>query len=79
MYAPTRDKSTFVTEEVYSKILLHRLSPKLALKFTACSSNLKSDKFNLSNVNIGAWLNIATLFYQFISEISLFYFNKWAI
>ena len=68
----TRDKSTFVTEEVYSKILLRRLSPKLTLKFTARNSNLKSAKFNLSNVNIGTWLNIATLFYQFISEMSLF-------
>ena len=65
-------------EEVYSKILLRRLSPKLTLKFTARNSNLKSAKFNLSNVNIGAWLNISTLFYQFISEMNLFYFNKWA-
>ena len=69
--------STFVTEAVYSKILLRKLSPKFTLKFTERNSNLKSAKFNLSNVNIGAWLNIATLFQQFISEIKLFYFNKW--
>ena len=58
----SEDKSTFVTEAVYSKIPLRRLSPKFTLKFTARNSNLKSAKFNLSNVNIGAWLNIATLF-----------------
>ena len=50
----------------------------LTFKYTARNSNLTSAKFNLSNVNIGAWLNIATLFYQFISEMSFFYFNKWA-
>ena len=60
----TEDKSTFVTEEVYSKTVLRRLSPKLNLKFTARNSNLKSSKFNLYNVNIGAWLNVATLFYN---------------
>ena len=74
----SENKSTFVTEEAYSKILLRRLSPKLTLKYTAMNSNLKSAKFNLSNVNIGAWLNIATVFYQFISVMSIFYFNKWA-
>ena len=58
----SEDKSTFVTEDVYSKILLRRLSPKFTLKFTARNSNLKSAKFNLSNVNIGAWLIIAKLF-----------------
>ena len=67
--ALTGDKSTFVTEDVYSKILLRRLSPKFTLQeITPRNSNSKSDKFNLSNVNlrvyvnIGAWLNIATLF-----------------